>query len=55
MRIAPFALLLALAGHQSVSAAPSVRPRFIQDDYARALEEARTRKVPIFIDAWAPW
>lgn len=56
MRVPAFALLLALTGHQSVSAAPKVRPiDFIQDDYAKALEEARSRKVPIFIDAWAPW
>ncbi len=28
---------------------------FIADDYARAVAEARARKVPIFIEAWAPW
>ena len=28
---------------------------FIEDDYARALTEARARKVPLFIEAWAPW
>jgi hypothetical protein len=28
---------------------------FIQDDYARALAEARARKLPLFIEAWAPW
>lgn len=33
---------------------PSVLP-FIEDDYARALAEARARKVPLFIEAWAPW
>jgi tetratricopeptide (TPR) repeat protein len=27
----------------------------IEDDYARALAEARARGVPLFIDAWAPW
>lgn len=27
----------------------------IEDDYPRALAEARARKLPIFIDAWAPW
>lgn len=32
----------------------SVLP-FIDDDYAKALAEARARKIPIFIDAWAPW
>lgn len=28
---------------------------FIHDDYPRALTEARARKKPIFVDAWAPW
>ena len=28
---------------------------FIQDDYTRAVAEARARKVPLFIEAWAPW
>ena len=38
-----------------VDAAPrSVLP-FIADDYTRALALARVRKVPLFIEAWAPW
>jgi thiol-disulfide isomerase/thioredoxin len=28
---------------------------FIENDYPRALSEARARGVPIFIDAWATW
>jgi hypothetical protein len=28
---------------------------FIQDDYTRALAEARARRLPLFIEAWAPW
>ena len=28
---------------------------FIADDYPAALAEARVRKLPIFIEAWAPW
>jgi tetratricopeptide (TPR) repeat protein len=28
---------------------------FIEDDYPRALAEARKRKVPLFVDGWAPW
>ena len=36
---------------------PSVRHTlpFIADDYTRALAEARARKVPIFVESWAPW
>ena len=28
---------------------------FIEDDWPRALAEAKRRNVPIFIEAWAPW
>ena len=28
---------------------------FIQDDYARALSEAKAKGVPLFVDTWAPW
>ncbi|MFN8176765.1 MAG: hypothetical protein U0167_02505 [bacterium] len=35
-------------------AKPSVLP-FIADDYPKALAEARAKKLPLFIDTWAPW
>ena len=28
---------------------------FLHDDYGRALAEAKRRRRPIFVDAWAPW
>jgi len=28
---------------------------FHEDDYAAALAEARAKKLPLFIEAWAPW
>jgi hypothetical protein len=28
---------------------------FIENDYARALADARARHVPLFVDAWAMW
>jgi hypothetical protein len=28
---------------------------FIEDDYPRALAQARAQHVPIFVEAWAPW
>jgi len=28
---------------------------FVEDDYPRALAEARKRHLPLFVDAWAPW
>jgi hypothetical protein len=44
-------LLLALA---PIARAAEVLP-FIDDDYAKALARARTKHVPIFVEAWAPW
>jgi thioredoxin-like negative regulator of GroEL len=57
-------LLWALACGGSPSLAPAtvaapVRQtgpiRFIENDYERALAEARVRRLPLFVDAWAPW
>ena len=28
---------------------------FIEDDYGKALAEARARKLPLFVENWAPW
>ena len=28
---------------------------FIEDDYSKALAQARARKLPLFIESWAPW
>ena len=28
---------------------------FIDDDYTAALARAKTKKAPIFVEAWAPW
>jgi len=39
-------------------AAPAVAKEvlpFIDNDYSKALAEAKKRNVPIFVDAWAPW
>jgi hypothetical protein len=54
------ALLLALAAPVlAQSGAPATKSPpilpFIEDDYARALAQAHARKLPIFVEAWAPW
>jgi hypothetical protein len=62
-RISHLALLLALVAGVPAAAAPGdtgdagdARPLpFLSDDYARALGEARSRALPLFIEAWAPW
>ncbi len=57
-RIVRFFLLLAMAGSAGAAdnapSRPAVLP-FIEDDYARALTQAKTRSRPIFLEAWAPW
>ena len=35
------------AGHEALP--------FIADDYPRAIAEARSKKLPIFVESWAPW
>jgi hypothetical protein len=37
------------------AAAPKAVLPFIEDDYPRALAEARRRQLPLFVDSWAPW
>lgn len=51
-------MLLALAAATFLgagSAAPHPAVPFIADDYPGALAEARAKKLPIFVEAWAPW
>ncbi|MBI5169291.1 MAG: thioredoxin family protein [Candidatus Eisenbacteria bacterium] len=45
------------AAHSAPAApsAPSAPVRWLHDDYARAVAIARERKVPLFVDIWAPW
>jgi len=28
---------------------------FVEDDYTKALAEAKSKAVPLFVEAWAPW
>ena len=51
--LATAALLLALAPVHSPVHKTSLP--FINDDYAKALAEAKARNLPLFIEAWAPW
>lgn len=36
-------------------AAPAKGPTVIEDDFARAVAQARAKKKLLFVDAWAPW
>ena len=47
--LATAALLFALApAHQTTLP-------FIEDDYGKALVEAKAKNLPLFIEMWAPW
>ena len=50
---------LALAGAAAVAAATPSTPRtslpWIEDDASRAFSEAKSKKLPIFVEVWAPW
>jgi hypothetical protein len=39
----------------AIGSAPAMVLPFIHDDYPRALAQARARKLPLFIESWAPW
>lgn len=58
MRLTRFAALALTVGLALVSAAPATSRaalRWVEDDYSRALAQARSKNVPIFVEAWAPW
>jgi hypothetical protein len=56
MKLAPAALALSLLAAPAAAAPPTAfAVPFIEDDYARALGQARGRHLPIFVEAWAPW
>jgi hypothetical protein len=47
-------LILVLLAMPFVGYAKEALP-FIDNDYSKALAEAKRKNVPIFADAWAPW
>jgi hypothetical protein len=48
-------LLVALALAVAAPAAAAGSLPFVEDDYPRALADARARNVPLVVDVWAPW
>ena len=48
-------LLLLLVQTSAAIAAEKSRVPFRPDDYAGALAEAKAKKLPLFVEAWAPW
>ncbi len=62
-RVRNIAAAAALAGLGALAASCSAPPAatrgpalpFIEDDYPRAVAEARAKKLPLFVESWAPW
>jgi hypothetical protein len=54
MRMVRLASLTLLAAIAAAPAFASTLP-WIEDDYPQALNAARARRVPLFVEAWAPW
>jgi hypothetical protein len=48
------ALLLTVLANTSLSKANHELP-FINDDFQKALTQAKQRNMPLFVDVWAPW
>ena len=53
MKIPALLLFLPLASSSAPAFAGGLP--FIEDDYAKARVEANRRKLPLFVDVWAPW
>ncbi|MGZ7039431.1 MAG: hypothetical protein ACXVJO_14755 [Thermoanaerobaculia bacterium] len=51
MKPALLAFLLAAA---PMARAKEVLP-FIDNDYSKAVAQAKAKNVPLFVDVWAPW
>jgi hypothetical protein len=50
-----FLLCLSLATVAALPTTSAAQLPFIQDDFAHARSEAIKRKLPIFVECWAPW
>jgi hypothetical protein len=55
MTITRFAALALTGGLAIASATPAAVLPWVEDDYSKALAQARAKNVPIFVEAWAPW
>jgi hypothetical protein len=53
-RMKKLAIWILLPALGASAFAPQHLP-FIDDDYAQARAEAKRRKLPLFVDVWAPW
>jgi hypothetical protein len=52
---APVRAVTTTAKTTSSAKSPAMVMPWIEDDYGKAITEAKARKVPIFVESWAPW
>jgi len=55
MKINILIVLLLLVLSTVAFGTPSKGLPFINDDYEKALAQAKQRNLPLFVDVWAPW
>jgi len=48
-------VLLSLFAASAAASVPARGLPVINDDYAKARAEASNRKLPLFVEVWAPW
>jgi hypothetical protein len=53
--IAALTLAGGLAMGSAAPAASGASLPWVEDDYSKAVTQARAKNVPIFVEAWAPW
>lgn len=47
--------LRAVAFFACAALPPHAKLPFIENDYKKAVAEAKAKNVPLFVEAWAPW
>jgi hypothetical protein len=53
--IAALTLAGGLAMGSAARTASGASLPWVEDDYSKAVTQARAKNVPIFVEAWAPW
>ena len=54
MKLKTAVAAIVLLATTAISNAKEVLP-FVENDYAKAVARAKSKDLPLFVDAWAPW
>jgi hypothetical protein len=55
IRASAVMMLLLTATPPLAQAAARETVPFIENDYSKAVAQAKAKNLPLFVDAWAPW